>query len=112
MLTLVAAASVAFRPPPRGVVCNPPKASAPTTMLVDAVESTPNPCSFLLRLDAPLEGLASVTGLRGQTFGQGSRGCPMLLARALGVKGVDSLFVFAQAESVTVNKKSSAAWES
>lgn len=81
-------------------------------MLVDAVESTPNPSSFLLRLDSPLDGLAPMSGLQGVTFRKseaGSTRCPGLLTQVLNADGVDS--VFAMTEMLTVNKLPSASWE-
>jgi hypothetical protein len=60
-------------------------------MRVSGVESTPNPHSFLLRLDEPLRGLAGVEGLRGRTF-QASNSPPPALAGVLVVVGVESVF--------------------
>jgi hypothetical protein len=78
-------------------------------MVVDAVESTPNPSAFLLRLDAPIEGTAA-TGLRGQTYSHGSRGnCPPALQAALSTKGVESLFVCG--DMLTLSKAPSVAWD-
>jgi len=76
---------------------------------VDSVESTPNPSAFLLKLDAPIEGLAAA-GLRGETFRSTDRGrCPVGLADALATEGVDSLFACGQL--LTVSKASSARWD-
>ena len=77
-------------------------------MVVDSVESTPNPSSFLLRLDAAPEGLAA-TGLRGQTFYGGDLLCPPAMAAALATEGVES--IFACGNMLTVNKVAAAQWE-
>ena len=77
-------------------------------MVVDSVESTPNPSSFLLRLDAAPEGLAA-TGLRGQTFYGGDLLCPPAMAAALATEGVES--IFACGNMLTVNKVVAAQWE-
>jgi len=78
------------------------------SMKVDAVESTPNPSAFLLRLDDKLEGL-NTNGLRGETFAKG-RKCPVVaITRALEADGVES--VFAMGSILTVSKSSSASWE-
>ena len=82
-------------------------------MRVDAVESTPNPSSFLLRLDAPLDGLTSLTGLRGETFRKAqasSESCPTSLKRVLNILGVDSVFAMPE-KLLTVNKVPEASWE-
>ena len=76
---------------------------------VDAVESTPNPSAFLLRLDAPPAGLVA-NGLRGQTFRRGSKACPASIAVVFETEGVDS--VFAMESLITVSKKSSVGWDS
>ena len=79
-------------------------------MRVDAVESTPNPSAFLLRLEAPLQGLTA-TGLRGTTFRQGGRSCPPpAIVSALAADGVES--IFAAGELITVSKVPTASWES
>ena len=85
-----------------------PRAPRCISMLVDAVESTPNPSSFLLRLDAAPEGLAA-TGLRGQTFYGGDLLCPPAMAAALATEGVES--IFACGNMLTVNKVAVAQWE-
>lgn len=77
-------------------------------MVVDSVESTPNPSSFLLRLDAAPEGLAA-TGLRGQTFYGGDLLCPPAMAAALATEGVES--IFACGNMLTVSKVAAAQWE-
>ena len=84
-----------------------PRAPRCISMLVDAVESTPNPSAFLLRLSAPLEGIAT-DALRGQTFRRDRR-CPPALASALETEGVESIFVCA--ELLTVSKTPSVAWD-
>ena len=73
-------------------------------MRVDAIESTPNPSAFLLRLDEPLEGF-DTTSVRGQTFKRGWQ-CPASLAAAVDIDGVESLFVTGGA-IVTVCKQRS-----
>ena len=72
------------------------------------VESTPNPSSFLLRLDAAPEGLAA-TGLRGQTFYGGDLLCPPAMAAALATEGVES--IFACGDMLTVSKLKAAQWD-
>lgn len=77
----------------------------PPYLLVDAVESTPAPSSFLLRLDAPLDDV-EFEGFKGVTFYKVS--CPASLEPAFKVDGVES--IFACNECLTVNKVSSAGW--
>ena len=84
------------------------RARCSVLMVVDSVESTPNPSSFLLRLDAAPEGLAA-TGLRGQTFYGGDLLCPPAMAAALATEGVES--IFACGNMLTVNKVAAAQWE-
>ena len=84
------------------------RARCSVSMVVDSVESTPNPSSFLLRLDAAPEGLAA-TGLRGQTFYGGDLLCPPAMAAALATEGVES--IFACGNMLTVNKVAAAQWE-
>jgi len=77
---------------------------------VVAVESTPNPSAFLLRLSEPLEGVSSV-GLRGMTYRRRDLSrCPPSLAAVLANDDVESVFV--ANELVTISKRPSAAWES
>jgi hypothetical protein len=76
-------------------------------MRVSSIESTPNPQSFLLRLDQPLRGLEGVEGLRGRTFQ--AQNAPPQLAGVVVVDGVES--VFAMERAVTVIKSPRAAWE-
>ena len=76
-------------------------------LLVQSVESTPNPSAFLLRLDALPEGVVS-NGLRGETFQRDGR-CPPGIKGALEVEGVASLF--AVGALLTVSKVPSASWE-
>ena len=84
------------------------RARCSVSMVVDSVESTPNPSSFLLRLDAAPEGLAA-TGLRGQTFYGGDLLCPPAMAAALATEGVAS--IFACGNMLTVSKVAAAQWE-
>ena len=79
------------------------RARCSLSMLVEAVESTPNPSAFLLRLDGALEGVTS-SGLRGQTYLAGGS-CPPALVAALATEGVESLF--ACGDMVTVSKAAS-----
>mmetsp|Transcript_49017 Transcript_49017/g.158386 ORF Transcript_49017/g.158386 Transcript_49017/m.158386 type:complete len:207 (-) Transcript_49017:7-627(-) len=84
-----------------------PTRFSPAAMKVVTVESTPNPSAFLLKLDAPLEGIAS-NGLRGKTFRKGR--CPPSLTAALATEGVAS--IFAVQELLTISKEAAASWES
>ena len=86
------------------------RAASALRMRVSSIESTPNPQSFLLRLDEPLCGLEGVSGLRGRTFEASTTLCPPPIAGMLVVDGVES--VFAMERAVTVMKTPSAAWES
>ena len=109
---------------PRGLCCQSRKAACPkaphtvrkgartslgravrTRTVAPQVESTPNPSSFLLRLDAAVEGLAA-TGLRGQTFYGGDLLCPPAMAAALATEGVES--IFACGTMLTVSKVTAA----
>jgi len=109
---------------PRGLCCQSRKAACPkaphtvrkgartslgravrTRTVAPQVESTPNPSSFLLRLDAAVEGLAA-TGLRGQTFYGGDLLCPPAMAVALATEGVES--IFACGTMLTVSKVTAA----
>ncbi|KAJ1445997.1 hypothetical protein M885DRAFT_548069 [Pelagophyceae sp. CCMP2097] len=72
------------------------------------IQSTPNPNSFILRLDANVDGLG-VSALRGRTLRPGDADAPPALAQLLRVDSLDS--VYAMADAVTVNKRSTAAWE-
>lgn len=74
-------------------------------MEVSGLESTPNPHSFMLRLDKCWENLPGVSGLRGRTFRPGTAAdaeLPADLGAVLSVPGVDSLY--AMEAVLTVNK--------
>ena len=85
------------------------RARCSLSMLVDSVESTPNPSAFLLRLDGAPEGVAT-DGLRGQSFRGGAKlVCPPGLAAALATEGVES--IFACGDMLTVSKAPAAQWD-
>jgi len=80
-------------------------------MSVSGLESTPNPHSFMLRLDSRWENLSGVSGLRGRTFRPGTAAeaeLPADLGGVLAVPGVDS--VYAMEAVLTVNKLPRTEW--
>jgi hypothetical protein len=77
---------------------------------VTAIESTPNPSSFLLQLAAPLEGLEDLVGsLRGRSYTTTAIFPPTDIAAILALDGIDS--VYAMAAALTVNKQAAASWD-
>ena len=83
--------------------------------VISGIESTPNPSSFLIHIEAPPTGLEDMAGsLRGKTFSStslsfiDSNELPEI-ASILNIDGVIS--VYAMAAALTINKKSSAKWE-
>jgi hypothetical protein len=77
---------------------------------VTAIESTPNPSSFLLQLAAPLVGLEDLVGsLRGRSYTTTAIFPPTDIAAILALDGIDS--VYAMATALTVNKQAAASWD-
>eukprot|EP00545_Synedropsis_sp_CCMP1620_P005406 CAMPEP_0119030742 /NCGR_PEP_ID=MMETSP1176-20130426/41186_1 /TAXON_ID=265551 /ORGANISM="Synedropsis recta cf, Strain CCMP1620" /LENGTH=475 /DNA_ID=CAMNT_0006987119 /DNA_START=214 /DNA_END=1641 /DNA_ORIENTATION=- len=77
---------------------------------VSAIESTPNPSSFLLQLSAPLVGLEDMVGsLQGRSYSKISILTPTEIADILAIDGIES--VYAMASALTINKKATAKWD-
>jgi hypothetical protein len=88
--------------------------SASALASVAGIESTPNPSSFLVKLSAPLVGLEDLAGsLQGRSYSNSYSTVTLLtpteIAEIRRIDGIEK--VYCMATALTINKKSSAKWE-